>query len=85
MTSRRSFRATQNPPLSGAHICDACQGDCRESCFNDAIVADAGNGVRILAENCAGCGACVAVCDLGHIRLEHGVARIVLIDPRFVE
>ena len=39
-------------------VCDACVGYCCE----EAIVADAGGGVSIIAEKCTGCGACVLSC-----------------------
>ena len=62
---------------SAAPQCDACPADCLDACFNDAIVALAGGGVRIEAGNCAGCGACIPSCEFGLIRLQDGVACIV--------
>lgn len=72
---------TVQPPLptltpSAPVGCTACPGDCLDACFNDAIASVAG-AVRIDAANCAGCGACLPACNLGHIRLEHGVALLV--------
>jgi len=57
-------------------ICADCDGDCRDACFNDAIVSIEGSGVRIEEEFCAGCGACVAACGQHLLRLVDGLARI---------
>jgi Fe-S-cluster-containing hydrogenase component 2 len=62
--------------------CQACPGDCLEACFNDAIVSVAGEGVRILEDNCAGCGACIPACEFGFIRRYDGVAHIVLTEAK---
>jgi Fe-S-cluster-containing hydrogenase component 2 len=62
--------------------CGACPADCLEACFNDAIVAVAGEGVQIQAADCAGCGACIPACEFGFIRLQGGVARIVFPNDR---
>jgi Fe-S-cluster-containing hydrogenase component 2 len=62
---------------SAAPECGACPTDCVDACFNAAIVAGAGEGVWIRADNCAGCGACIPACEFGFIRLQDGVACIV--------
>ncbi|MCW2318148.1 Fe-S-cluster-containing hydrogenase component 2 [Rhodoblastus acidophilus] len=67
--------------VSAASPCAGCPADCLEACFNDAISAAEDGGVRILADNCAGCGACVPVCEPGLIQLHDGIARIVQPKP----
>ena len=57
--------------------CERCAGECVVSCFNDAIAYDGELGYRVVEENCAGCGACLAACDHGLISLDRGVAYIV--------
>jgi Fe-S-cluster-containing hydrogenase component 2 len=71
--------AKQQPNADSNDGCWTCPGDCQEACFNDAIVSISGRSVQIETENCAGCGACIAACDLGRIRLAQGVAQIVSI------
>jgi len=66
-------------PVAARNRCLSCPGDCLDACFNDAIVAANGGGVAILAELCAGCGACLPACAFGLIRLDGGVASLV--DP----
>jgi Fe-S-cluster-containing hydrogenase component 2 len=46
-------------------VCRACSGDCLDACFNDAITAVPSGGVSILADSCAGCGACLPACVFG--------------------
>jgi len=65
----------------GRSTCQACPGECVDACFNDAIVRVGAEGVAILEQNCAGCGACVPACALGLIRLRHGVARFTFTKP----
>lgn len=61
--------------------CNACAGDCLETCFNDAIQSASTGGVFVDAARCAGCGACIPVCGLGLLRLDQGVARIISTAP----
>lgn len=72
--------ASTLPSQAMSEICNACPGDCLDACFNDAIVATAG-GIGIDELNCAGCGACLPACNLGHIHLEQGVARLIITAP----
>jgi len=60
-----------------AEPCGSCPADCLDVCFNEAIVLVAGEGVRVQVDNCAGCGACIPVCEFGFIRLHDGIARVV--------
>ena len=69
-----SLAATSLELMNSA--CAKCGGDCLSSCFNDAIVFEDGHGYRVIADNCAGCGACTAACDPGLIYLDEGIARI---------
>jgi len=63
--------------LSAEPVCGACPADCLDACFNEAIVLVVGEGVRVQADSCAGCGACIPVCEFGFIRLHDGIARVV--------
>jgi Fe-S-cluster-containing hydrogenase component 2 len=65
------------PERTSGASCQACPGACWDACFNDAIVEVAGGGYRVDEGSCAGCGACISACDLGYIRIQQGVARIV--------
>jgi formate dehydrogenase iron-sulfur subunit len=75
---------TSIPPeqASTGSQCEDCSADCLDACFNDAIVAVAGGGVRIEPDDCAGCGACIPACAFGIIGLQDGVARIVAANDR---
>jgi len=67
--------AATRPELINS-VCVTCEGECLSACFNDAIVFEDGLGYRVIADNCAGCGACTAACDPGLIYLDEGIARI---------
>ncbi|MCW2275814.1 Fe-S-cluster-containing hydrogenase component 2 [Rhodoblastus acidophilus] len=66
-----------SPPFASASQCADCPSDCLEACFNNAIAPAPEGGVRIQADDCAGCGACIPACAFGLIRLQSGVAQIV--------
>ena len=75
-----SFSAALFHPMPGETravvTCADCAGDCRDACFNDAIVWIDGGGARIVEDLCAGCGACVAACGRHLLQLAGGLARL---------
>ncbi|WP_295443753.1 hypothetical protein [uncultured Thiodictyon sp.] len=62
--------------VDAGQCCDRCPGDCADACFNEAIERLPGRGVRLLADYCAGCGACLPLCDLQRLTLKQGCVRL---------
>ncbi|WP_295448031.1 hypothetical protein [uncultured Thiodictyon sp.] len=54
-----SFATHTAGGFDAGQCCDRCPGDCADACFNEAIERLPSQCVRLLADNCAGCGACL--------------------------
>ncbi|CAH2602422.1 4Fe-4S ferredoxin-type domain-containing protein [Rhodovastum atsumiense] len=69
-----SGRATPATPQQAAGTgCPACDAECANSCYNDAI-RYLGASIAIAPDDCGGCGACISACPHGWITLADGIA-----------
>ncbi len=77
MTTEQASALTPSKAALRIDSCAECASDCLQACFNDAIAALPQRGVELVPFRCAGCGARIPACDLGHIRLADGVASFI--------
>jgi ferredoxin len=75
----------QEAPVCDPSLCVMC-GDCANACVLHACDLDQRGHFSVVAPYCVGCGACVAVCEEGALRMEPvDPAELVVPDPHAAE
>ena len=83
-----------HPPVVRLGACDCGDEKCTNICFYDALSRDE-NGNVVIADNCVGCGDCIAACDAHNLveikevvpifdLINNGTAVYALIAPAFL-